>query len=292
MKARQLVEIAEHNMSVFESILKASATIDDLIDDDDEEYQDEIMCYHCVWTNKATKDIEEFFSHPKIPAKKKLFVKAKCAKLGKRLLKLKNSDLRIFHFSPFQLNQWTKLGNIEIINSTSMQYMSQASVTEKPVDVTPQVNSPTKVDELVVFSPKPTMQPMVHIIVTEKRVETTQLGSLTADDESFSPETYQQPVCTTSPLTKPSCNQREVEMVNNTVLATHVKEVHEEVRYPCNYCDKIFFITSKLRSHVNTAHEGVRYPWNNCDQNFFEIVKLKSHAVSNHQMASRQCNQS
>ena len=65
-------------------------------------------------------------------------------------------------------------------------------------------------------------------------------------------------------------------------LRTHVKSIHEGVKYPCDQC--VYKATSKgdLRTHVKSIHEGVRYPCDHCDYKVTHKSNLRAHKEYKH----------
>ena len=47
---------------------------------------------------------------------------------------------------------------------------------------------------------------------------------------------------------------------------THIKSVHEEVKYKGNQCDCTFTDNGNLRQHIQSKHEGVKYVKYGCNQ--------------------------
>ena len=58
---------------------------------------------------------------------------------------------------------------------------------------------------------------------------------------------------------------------------THIKSVHEEVKYKCNQCDFTFTDTSNLRRHIQSKHEEVKYGCNQCDYKAYTQSNPTSH---------------
>ena len=65
--------------------------------------------------------------------------------------------------------------------------------------------------------------------------------------------------------------------LHSRVLTTHIKSVHEGVKYACNQCDKQYTDHSSLRKHIQSTHEGVEYACNECDQQFTQQTTLTTH---------------
>ena len=48
-------------------------------------------------------------------------------------------------------------------------------------------------------------------------------------------------------------------------LKTHIKSVHEQIKYPCNLCEYKATVRGSLKRHVESVHEKVKYPCNLCE---------------------------
>ena len=44
------------------------------------------------------------------------------------------------------------------------------------------------------------------------------------------------------------------------ILRSHIKSVHEKVKYPCIQCIKEFTLKSNRKKHIKSVHEKVKYP--------------------------------
>ena len=55
------------------------------------------------------------------------------------------------------------------------------------------------------------------------------------------------------------CNLCDYQATQQSNLRTHIKSVHEGVKYACNLCDYQAKIQTNLTVHIQSIHEGVKY---------------------------------
>ena len=72
------------------------------------------------------------------------------------------------------------------------------------------------------------------------------------------------------------CNQCDSKFSKQSNLTTHIKLLHEGIRYECIQCDYVFTNRSNLRNHIRSRHEGVKY---DCKSKIFKLKILKSKII-------------
>ena len=72
-------------------------------------------------------------------------------------------------------------------------------------------------------------------------------------------------------------------------LATHIRAVHEGVKYPCSHCSNQFTSKGPLATHIRTVHEGGKYPCSRCGNQFTSKVHLDRHIRVVHEGVKYTC---
>ena len=66
-------------------------------------------------------------------------------------------------------------------------------------------------------------------------------------------------------------------------LSTHIKSIHEGVKFPCNQCDYKATQKGNLMTHIKSRHQGVIFPCNLCDYKATQKSNLMTHITFRHQ---------
>ena len=56
-----------------------------------------------------------------------------------------------------------------------------------------------------------------------------------------------------------SCNQCDYNVTTKGSLLTHIKSIHEGVKFPCDQCDYKATIRGHLLRHMKSIHEGIKF---------------------------------
>jgi uncharacterized C2H2 Zn-finger protein len=72
-------------------------------------------------------------------------------------------------------------------------------------------------------------------------------------------------------------------------MMSHVKSVHEGVKYDCPHCQKVFTRRKRMAEHVQSVHEGVPHGCPQCDKSFQSRSNLMSHVKSVHEGVKYEC---
>ena len=73
-------------------------------------------------------------------------------------------------------------------------------------------------------------------------------------------------------------------------MKTHIETVHKGIRkHACPYCDKRFSQKANLRTHVKTLHEELRYPCYQCEYQAKRKAALQIHVESQHEGIQHAC---
>ena len=59
------------------------------------------------------------------------------------------------------------------------------------------------------------------------------------------------------------CDQCDFKATYKSNLLTHIKSIHEGVKYPCDQCDYKATWRSHLLRHLKSKHKAVKYPSKN-----------------------------
>ena len=65
-------------------------------------------------------------------------------------------------------------------------------------------------------------------------------------------------------------------------LQTHIRSVHEGVKYPCDQCNHKASTSTNLHRHMKSVHDGVKYPCDQCNYKAARIDYLQKHKKSIH----------
>ena len=66
-------------------------------------------------------------------------------------------------------------------------------------------------------------------------------------------------------------------------LLTHIKSIHEGVKFPCEQCDYKATWKVNLLTHIKSIHEGVKFPCEQCDYKATQKRNLLRHIKSTHE---------
>ena len=88
-----------------------------------------------------------------------------------------------------------------------------------------------------------------------------------------------------------NCDQCDKQFTMQGHLNSHIKSVHESVKYACNECDYQFSTQGNLKKHIQSKHEGVKYACKQCDYQATQQGGLKAHIQSKHEGVKYACNQ-
>ena len=86
-----------------------------------------------------------------------------------------------------------------------------------------------------------------------------------------------------------NCDKCEKSFARKDRLTLHIQSVHENVQYNCDKCDKIFPRNYYLYRHIQTVHKNVRYNCDKCDKSFSRKDHLKHHVQSVHENVRYNC---
>ena len=82
---------------------------------------------------------------------------------------------------------------------------------------------------------------------------------------------------------KHQCKVCKAEFTQKTHLKTHVKGVHiQEKKFACDSCTFKTHATKNLKYHINAIHQNIKYPCNYCDQQAAQKSALTVHIKRNH----------
>ena len=82
---------------------------------------------------------------------------------------------------------------------------------------------------------------------------------------------------------KHQCKVCKAEFTQKTHLKTHVEGVHiQEKKFACDSCTFKTHATKNLKSHINAIHQNIKYPCNYCDHQAPQKSALTVHIKRNH----------
>ena len=82
---------------------------------------------------------------------------------------------------------------------------------------------------------------------------------------------------------KHECKHRHKTFSRSGALCTHIKSVHEGVKYACEQCDNQFTQQCKLRAHILSKHKGIQFECDQCDYKASEKRSLNLHFKVKHE---------
>ena len=78
------------------------------------------------------------------------------------------------------------------------------------------------------------------------------------------------------------CDQCERQFSDRSNLRTHIKSIHEGVKYPCDQCHYQATKRTNLENHVKSKHEGMKFACDQCDFQSRWPNNLRRHKKENH----------
>ena len=70
---------------------------------------------------------------------------------------------------------------------------------------------------------------------------------------------------------------------------THIRSIHENIKFPCQHCDYKATQAGSLKSHIQSIHENIKFPCQQCDYKATKASNLKTHVQSIHENIKFPC---
>ena len=87
-----------------------------------------------------------------------------------------------------------------------------------------------------------------------------------------------------------NCDKCEKSFSRKFDLSDHVRVVHENIRHNCDKCEKSFTRKTNLNEHIQAVHENVRYSCDGCEDSFSQKKNLNEHLRNVHENVRYSCN--
>ena len=85
------------------------------------------------------------------------------------------------------------------------------------------------------------------------------------------------------------CNQCEKDFATNTSLKSHIRVVHENIKYQCDKCEKEYSCEADANNHKRIVHLGERHKCNQCEKDFTLKKNMQVHINAIHKKVKHQC---